>query len=103
MASFGAFARWALSSASRNSRVDGLVRQQFDTRSPFQTSGIRLGTPAITTRGVKEDKMETIADMIDRVLSAPELVEGVEQDELRRRREDPAREEAVREDPAREA
>lgn len=38
-----------------------------------------------------------------RVLSAPELVEGVEQDELRRRREDPAREEAVREDPAREA
>ena len=44
----------------------------FDTRSPFQTSGIRLGTPAITTRGVKEDKMETIADMIDRVLSAPE-------------------------------
>ena len=44
----------------------------FATRSPFQTSGIRLGTPAITTRGVKEDKMETIADMIDRVLSAPE-------------------------------
>ena len=44
----------------------------FDTRSPFQTSGIRLGTPAITTRGVKEDKMGTIADMIDRVLSAPE-------------------------------
>ena len=44
----------------------------FDTRSPFQTSGIRLGTPAITTRGVKEDKMPVIADMIDRVLSAPE-------------------------------
>ena len=44
----------------------------FDSRSPFQTSGIRLGTPAITTRGVKEDKMEAIADMIDRVLSDPE-------------------------------
>lgn len=44
----------------------------FDSRSPFQTSGIRLGTPAITTRGVKEDKMEVIADMIDRVLSAPD-------------------------------
>lgn len=44
----------------------------FDSRSPFQTSGIRLGTPAITTRGVKEDKMPVIADMIDRVLSDPE-------------------------------
>ncbi len=44
----------------------------FDSRSPFQTSGIRLGTPAITTRGVKEDKMPVIADMIDRVLSEPE-------------------------------
>ena len=44
----------------------------FDTRSPFQTSGIRLGTPAITTRGVREDKMELIADMIDRVLTAPD-------------------------------
>ena len=44
----------------------------FDSRSPFQTSGIRLGTPAITTRGVKEDSMEVIADMIDRVLSAPD-------------------------------
>ena len=44
----------------------------FDSRSPFQTSGIRLGTPAITTRGVKEDQMPVIADMIDRVLSNPE-------------------------------
>lgn len=44
----------------------------FDTRSPFQTSGIRLGTPAITTRGVQEDKMPVIADLIDRVLSNPE-------------------------------
>ena len=44
----------------------------FDTRSAFQTSGIRLGTPAITTRGVKADKMGEIVEMIDRVLSAPE-------------------------------
>ena len=44
----------------------------FDTRSPFQTSGIRLGTPAITTRGVKEDTMPVIADLIDSVLSDPE-------------------------------
>ena len=44
----------------------------FDSRSPFQTSGIRIGTPAITTRGLKEDQMEVIVDMIDRVLSAPE-------------------------------
>lgn len=43
----------------------------FDSRSPFQTSGIRLGTPAITTRGVKEDKMGDIVEMIDTVLKAP--------------------------------
>ncbi len=41
----------------------------FDSRSPFQTSGIRVGTPAITTRGLKEDKMDMIVGLIDRVLS----------------------------------
>ena len=41
----------------------------FDSRSPFQTSGIRLGTAAITTRGVKENEMEAIAEMIDTVLT----------------------------------
>ena len=44
----------------------------FDSRSPFQTSGIRLGTPAITTRGAKEPLMGEIAEMIDTVLSDPE-------------------------------
>lgn len=44
----------------------------FDTRSAFQTSGIRLGTPAITTRGAKEELMYTIAEMIETVLNAPE-------------------------------
>jgi len=44
----------------------------FDTRSAFQTSGIRLGTPAITTRGAKEDFMADIAEMIEEVLNAPE-------------------------------
>ena len=43
----------------------------FDTRSPFQTSGIRLGTPAITTRGAKEELMGEIVEMIDTVLSNP--------------------------------
>ena len=43
----------------------------FDSRSPFQTSGIRLGTPAITTRGAKEPLMGEIAEMIDTVLRAP--------------------------------
>lgn len=42
----------------------------FDSRSPFQTSGIRLGTPAITTRGAKEDMMVEIVDLIDAVLSS---------------------------------
>ena len=41
----------------------------YDTRSPFLTSGLRFGTAAITTRGAKEELMETIADLIDRVLT----------------------------------
>jgi glycine hydroxymethyltransferase len=44
----------------------------FDSRSPFQTSGIRLGTAAITTRGAKEELMGEIVEMIDTVLSNPE-------------------------------
>lgn len=43
----------------------------FDTRSAFQTSGIRLGTPAITTRGAKEEMMDEIAEMIETVLNSP--------------------------------
>lgn len=41
----------------------------FDDKSPFVTSGIRVGVPAITTRGLKEEQMETLVDMIDRVLT----------------------------------
>jgi len=41
----------------------------FDQRSPMDPSGIRLGTPAVTTRGMKESEMEKIADWIDRVIS----------------------------------
>ena len=44
----------------------------FDSRSPFQTSGVRFGTPAITTRGLREDEMGTIVELIDTVLSNPE-------------------------------
>ena len=40
----------------------------FDSRTPFTTSGIRVGTPAITTRGLKENEMPAIVDMIDAVL-----------------------------------
>ena len=40
----------------------------FDDKSPFVTSGIRLGVPAVTTRGMKEEHMETMVDMIDKVL-----------------------------------
>jgi len=41
----------------------------FDTRSPFLTSGLRVGTPAITTRGLKEEHMGEIVELIDRVIS----------------------------------
>jgi glycine hydroxymethyltransferase len=40
----------------------------FDDKSPFVTSGIRIGVPAITTRGMKEKDMETVVEMIDQVL-----------------------------------
>ena len=43
-----------------------------ETRSPFVTSGLRVGTPAVTTRGMKEPEMKRIADYIDQVLRAPE-------------------------------
>jgi RpiB/LacA/LacB family sugar-phosphate isomerase len=52
----------------------------FETRSPFQASGIRLGTPAVTTRGMKESEMAAIADMISEVLmdlQNPELARQV--------------------------
>ncbi len=49
----------------------------YDTRSPFLTSGLRFGTAAITTRGAKEDLMETIADFIDRVLSDPDNEDNI--------------------------
>ena len=42
-----------------------------ETRSPFVTSGLRIGTPAVTSRGLKEPEMSIIADWIARVLDAP--------------------------------
>lgn len=44
----------------------------FDDKSPFVTSGIRFGTAAITTRGLKEDQMKLIVDFIDEVITNPE-------------------------------
>lgn len=55
----------------------------YDSRSPFLTSGLRFGTAAITTRGAKEELMETIAGYIDRVLSDadnPETIKAVRQE-----------------------
>lgn len=54
----------------------------FDTQSPFVTSGIRIGTPAITTRGLKEADMSTIVDLIDEVINNhtnETVLEGVAQ------------------------
>jgi glycine hydroxymethyltransferase len=48
----------------------------FDTKSPFITSGIRLGTPALTTKGMREEEMVIIANMIDKVLS------NIEEDDI---------------------
>jgi glycine hydroxymethyltransferase len=50
----------------------------FDSRSPFLTSGIRVGTPAITTRGLREGEMGTVVGLIDEVLSEIENVEVIE-------------------------
>jgi glycine hydroxymethyltransferase len=55
----------------------------FEERSPFVTSGIRLGTPAVTTRGLKENHMETIAEFIDRALmnrNQPEILDTIKQE-----------------------
>jgi glycine hydroxymethyltransferase len=52
----------------------------FETRSPFVTSGIRIGTPAVTTRGMKEIEMETMGDLIADILERPDdaaLIESV--------------------------
>jgi glycine hydroxymethyltransferase len=54
-----------------------------ETQSPFVTSGIRVGTPAVTTRGMGEDEMARIAELMDRVLGAPEdpaVLEAVRSD-----------------------
>ena len=49
----------------------------FDDKSPFVTSGMRVGVPAITTRGLKEPQMEIIASMIDQVLTNPDDVSNL--------------------------
>ena len=50
----------------------------FDDRSPFITSGIRIGTPAITTRGMKEDDMLKVVDWIDRLITDPDNEENIQ-------------------------
>ncbi|MFW5974891.1 MAG: serine hydroxymethyltransferase [Bacteroidota bacterium] len=55
----------------------------FDSRSPFKTSGLRVGTPAITTRGLKEEHMEPIVEFIDEVITNMDNPEKLA--EIRRR------------------
>ncbi len=52
----------------------------YDTESPFVTSGIRVGTPAMTTRGLGEDDFRTVVDLIDRVLTDPARAAAVRAD-----------------------
>ena len=49
----------------------------FDDKSPFVTSGIRIGTPAVTTRGMKEADMEQIVEWIDQLLQNPDDEAGI--------------------------
>jgi glycine hydroxymethyltransferase len=49
----------------------------FDTQSPMVTSGIRIGTPAITTRGLKEKDVLKVVDLIDEVLKSPDSPENL--------------------------
>ncbi len=51
----------------------------YDPRSPFVTSGIRIGTPAVTTRGMKEGDMEVIAEIIHTIIDNPEKIDEVSQ------------------------
>ncbi len=55
----------------------------FDDKSPFVTSGIRIGTPAVTTRGLREDDMDAIVDLVDRVITNhqnDEKLEAIKED-----------------------
>jgi glycine hydroxymethyltransferase len=47
----------------------------FDPRKPTVTSGVRIGTPAVTTRGMRETEMKVIGELIARVLESPEDIE----------------------------
>jgi glycine hydroxymethyltransferase len=78
----------------RNKNITGKVAEQalekaditvnknmvpFDDKSPFVTSGIRVGTAAITSRGFKEAEMQQIVDLIDQVITNPEDEENLKQ------------------------
>lgn len=65
----GKLAEWALVEADITINKNMVP---FDDRSPMVASGIRLGTPALTTRGLGPQDMEVLADLIDRVLGAPQ-------------------------------
>ncbi|HEY4304358.1 MAG TPA: serine hydroxymethyltransferase [Gemmatimonadaceae bacterium] len=65
----GKVAQLALDSAAITVNKNTVPKE---TQSPFVTSGVRIGTPAVTTRGMGDAEMETIADLIDRVLQAPD-------------------------------
>ncbi len=76
LTNFGISGREAQDRLERNSIIVNRNTVPYDTRPPFDPSGIRIGTPSLTTRGMKEKEMKEVARLIDEVLAQNRNVNG---------------------------